>query len=101
MGRYRQQTGTTASGRFSLGWAFHLPAALDEAEDVITVRQYAQKSSRTADGWEGTWADAETHRTRESYRNMSLDAVLAWAKSTQVAQVLVEDIDTRELRLLE
>jgi hypothetical protein len=100
MGRYRQQTGTTGSGRFSLGWAFHL-RALDEAEDVIIVRQYAQKPSLTADGWEGTWADAETHRTRESYRSVSFNVVLAWAKSTRVAQILIEDVATRELRRLE
>ncbi len=94
--RYLRSTVAPADRPYGLGWTFPLGLASDG--DVVVVRPYADPPAPVPDGWMGVWARAETHTTVESYRNESVDAVLAWARGLGVNQIFVENQTTRQFQ---
>jgi len=81
---------------FGHRWATTMPREIDGNRDHVIVRVYAGKPGPVPDGWEGLWFQPPASTAVESCRNQSKDAVIAWAKSTGVDQILVEDERSRE-----
>ena len=71
------------------------PGGLASDGDVVVVHQYADQPSLVPDGWSGLLVHLKTHTTVESYRNRSLDKVLAWARSLRANKIIIENPATR------
>jgi hypothetical protein len=98
--RYADYLEDPSDQPFGPGWTVMMPREFDGDRDHIIVRAYADKPGPVPDGWEGLWFQPPASTAVESSRNCSKGAVIAWAKSTGVVQILVEDESTREFAAL-
>lgn len=98
--RYADYLGDPSDRPFGPGWTVMMPREFDGNRDHIIVCAYADKPAPIPDGWQGLWFQPPASTAVESCRNHSKDAVIAWAKSTGVDQILVEDESTREFTAL-
>jgi hypothetical protein len=87
---------------FGPGWIVPIPREWDRRAQYLVIRLYADGPNRIADGWEALWFQPSPgRRSVNTYRDESRDAVIRWAKTKHVPQILVEDEVTREFGVLE
>lgn len=85
---------------FSLHLFAPLPRDLEREREYVLVHQYAEVPSPEPDGWLATIFTPGPRAARDSARFTALDDALRWARTAGVAQIVVERIEDRQLRML-